>query len=128
MARKDALRTPVALVQSLAASFVTAPTYVKYLDNCSYQINVTTSDSVGTFTLQASNDIGYSGDSAAAPLAGTWVDLTLGGGTPSVSAANDVIMIDMNQLPFQAIRLKYTAGTPGTGTCDIWIAGKQIGG
>ena len=41
MGRKDTLAAPIAIGQSLAASFVTPATIVQYGDNYSYQINVT---------------------------------------------------------------------------------------
>ena len=127
MARKNVLRHEVAVAQSLAASFETAPTVVTYLDNCSYQINVTTSNSIGTFSVQGSNDYNVSLPSNTVTDNGTWADLDLGG-TPIVNAANDVILINLNQLPFTAIRVAYTSGTAGTGVCDIILIAKQLGG
>ncbi len=125
---KDVLRSRLLSAQSLSADFTITPTMIKYLDNIAYQINVTTSNSIGTFVVQGSLD--YNTDSTGTN-AGNWIDLPLGGpntGVPTVNAANDLIMIDMNQLPFNAIRLKYVKGTAGTGTCDIWLVGKQVGG
>lgn len=129
MSQKNSLRYQLVSGQSLAASFNTSPTMVKVLDNCSYQINITTSDSIGTFKVQASDDYQASGPNDNVVVnAGNWVDLTLAGGSPTVSAANDHIIINLNQLPFNAIRLDYTAGTAGTGTCDIWVVCKRLGG
>ena len=128
MARKNVAHPfEVAKAQSLAASFNSAPTMITYLDNVCYQINITTSDSIGTFSVQASID--YEQDiNGNVVNPGHWITLTLGGGTPFANAANDQIIIDLNQLPFNAVRLAYAAGTPGTGHCDIWILSKQIGG
>lgn len=98
--------------QSLAADFVTAATIVDFTDNIGYQINVTTSDSTGAFTLQGSLD----GISYATMLA-----------CGTVAAANDTIIINANQVPFKYIRLSYTAATPGTGTCTIFMAAKSVG-
>lgn len=127
MARKNVLNYEVAIGQSLASSFQTPATVIKYLDNCSYQIVVTTSDSTGTFAVQGSNDyeVAEPGNIISDP--GHWVDLPLSG-TPFVSAASDDILIDLNQLPFSAIRVSYTSATPGTGTCDITLNSKQVGG
>lgn len=128
MARKNILVYEVAAAHSLSASFQTAATVINYLDNCSYQINITTSDSIGTFSVQGSNDYQVSDPMGVIVNSGHWIDLTLGGGTPFANAANDNIIIDLNQLPFSAIRLTYTATTPGTGTCDIFLTCKQVGG
>lgn len=128
MARKNTLRYRVATAQSLTTSFTTSATLIKYLDNCSYQINITTSNSIGTFTVQGSNDYNVDEPDNVISNAGNWIDLTLGGGTPFANAANDNIIIDLNQLPFNAIRIHYTAATPGTGTCEIWMNCKQVGG
>jgi len=127
MARKNSLDVEIASNQSLSASFNSSPTIVQNVDNISYQINVTTSNSTGTFALQGSNDYSSVNVSGTAN-AGTWVNLPLGGGTPTVNATNDQIVIDINQFPMYAIRLAYTAGTAGTGTCNIFINARQIGG
>lgn len=110
--------------QSMAASFNSLPTMIKYLDNISYQINITTSNSTGTFSIQGSNDF-QAADGLSTAATGNWVTLTLSG-TPTAAAANDNIMITMNQLPFRAIRLVYTSTIAGTGTCDCYIAAKQL--
>lgn len=129
MARKNILRQSIVSAQSLAASFQTVPTVVSYLDNCSYQINITTSNSTGTFTVQGSSD--YAPRTPEAPgNTGNWVDLPLGGPTanPVAAAANDSILINLNQIPFNALRVSYTPTIAGTGTCEIWTLDKQIGG
>lgn len=132
MARKNVLvynLTPTPL--SLSTSFVTAPTVVRYLDNCSYQINVVTTNSTGTFQVQVSNDYYVNeGNDDVVMNPGTWVPLTLSGGTngmPFVAAANDQIVISLNQLPYYAIRLAYTSTIAGTGTASIYITDKQVG-
>lgn len=127
MARKLILQEQIATSQSLAANFNSVPTIVSYMDNCSYQINVTTSNSTGSFSVQVSDDYQPQTPDLAA-VTGNWADLSLGGGTPSVAAANDVIIINLNQLPFKAIRLAYTSTIAGTGICNIFLFNKQIGG
>jgi hypothetical protein len=126
MARKNVLTYELVGGQSLSSSFTTSPTQIVYLDNCSYQINITTTDSIGTFAVQGSND--YQSIENVITNPGNWIALTLGGGTPFVNASNDNIIIDLNQLPFSAIRLAYTSGTAGTGTCNIYLTCKQVGG
>lgn len=129
MARKNAVLHRLETAKSMAASFTTAPTIVRYLDNCSYQINITTSNSVGTFSVEGSLD--YEVNEANGDVvvhAGNWIALNLSGGTPSAAAANDSILIDLNQLPYNAIRLKYTSSVAGTGVCEILIMCRQLGG
>lgn len=113
--------------QSLSSSFTTAPTITTTTDNVSYQINVNTTDSIGTFTVQASDDY-LAAPGGSVLNAGEWVNLTLGGGVPFANAANDVISISLNQVPFVALRLVYTSTTAGTGTCSITVVSKQLGG
>lgn len=127
MARKLVLAPQkIASAQSLSASFQSQPTMVSFQDNCVYQINVLTSDSQGTFTIQGSVD--YQPRTAeVSGNPGNWVDLSLGGDVLSVAAANDSMLIDLNQLPFNAIRVSYTASTPGTGIADIWVMCKTVG-
>lgn len=128
MARKNVLDHVLIEAQSLAASFNSSPTIVQYMDNISYQINVSTSNSQGTFAVQGSLDYIPSDPTEQRPAAaGNWVDLDIGG-VPVVNAANDTILIDLNQLPFKAIRLAYTSTVAGTGLCNIYINARQLGG
>lgn len=127
MSRKNTLEYPIVTAGSLATSFVTPPTTALTLDNCSYQINVNTTNSIGTFTVETSNDYNQAGATNGVAATGTWATLPIGG-TPVASAANDTIFIDINQIPFKAIRIRYASSTPGTGTCDIKLVCRQIGG
>lgn len=129
MSRKNSLVTTLAVSQSLATSFNSAPTVVRFLDNCSYQINVFTTNSIGTFQVQVSNDYYVSeANDSVVTNSGSWAALTLAGGVPTINAANDTIVINLNQLPFYAVRLSYISTTPGTGTCAMYISDKAIGG
>jgi len=115
----------IATSQSLAANFTSVPTVIDFQDNVAYQINVTTSNSVGTFAVQASLD--YQPANGFVPaVAGTWIPLTLGGGVPTIAAADNQIMIYLNQLPYRALRLSYTSSVAGTGTADIYIMSKMV--
>ena len=128
MARKNVL-TPVRIAssQSLAASFNSSPTMVAFTDNIAYQINVQTTNSTGSFSVQGSVDYQVDAPTGKVTNTGNWVDLTLSG-SPAAAASNDQILININQFPFNAIRIAYTAVTPGTGTCDIYIMTKELGG
>lgn len=126
MSRKITLAPVViAASQSLTASFNSPATVLEYQDNVLYEIDVTTSNSVGTFKVQVSQDY-VPPNSLTSANSGTWVDLVLDG-TPSVNAANDNILISLNQVPFHAMRLAYTSTTPGTGTCKITITARPVG-
>lgn len=128
MARKDVFLAQIATNQSLASSFNSTPTIIRYLDNIAYQINVTTSNSTGSFAVQASLDYAVNEISGVVTNAGNWINLTLAGGSPVVAAASTQIMINLNQLPFNAVRLAYTSTIAGTGTCNIFIMSRQVGG
>lgn len=127
MARKNSLIYPLAVAQSLATDFTTPPTVVTHLDNVSYQIVATTTDSSGTFSVQVSNDYAINETTNAVKNPGTWTALTLSG-TPALTGASDSIVINLNQLPFLAARLAYTSSVAGTGVATITLVAKQIGG
>lgn len=129
MARKNVALKQIESAKSLAADFTTEATVIQWLDNVAYQINVTTTNSVGSFIVQASLDYIPSDNPMIDGMAnsGNWVDLNLTA-TPVVNAANDSILIDLNQLPYKAIRLKYVKDTAGTGHCDIFVNARQMGG
>lgn len=126
MGRKDTLFKQLAINQSLAANFISPITVVRNTDNVCYQVVITTSNSTGTFTIQASLDYAQANGTVTNP--GNWSTLPLGNGNPSANAINDQIIIDLIEIPFNAIRLVYTSVVSGTGTCNIWIATKQQGG
>jgi hypothetical protein len=111
----------------MAATITSQPTVITFMDNCAYQIDIATTNSTGTFSVQASVDY-VPADGIQTAVAGHWVDLPLGGGTPSAAAANDDILIYLNQLPFTAIRLVYTSTVAGTGIMNAFVMLKQIGG
>lgn len=128
MSRKLVLApTLVETSKSLSTSFNSTPTMITNTDNVAYQINVTTSNSTGTFSIQGSVD--YQPATANLPgVTGNWADLGLGGGTPTVAAANDTLIFNLSLLPFNALRVAYTSTIAGTGTCNIYIMTKQTGG
>lgn len=130
MARKNSLVYTLP-TEALAGSFTSPVTGIEYLDNCSYQIDCATSDAVGSFAIQASNDYDPGGPISGEGNPGTWVTLDLGSSTgtfvPFVNAADTNILINLNQVPFAATRLVYTSTTPGTGTVVITISNKSIG-
>lgn len=113
---------------SLSTDFSTPATVIRFLDNCSYQINVTTTDSSGTFAVEVSNDYYVNeGNDSVVMNPGKWIPLTLAGGTPTVSAGDTLITVNLNQLPFYAVRLSYNSTTAGTGICRVFITDKVLG-
>ena len=121
------LPVPITTARSLATAFTTTPTVLSYQDNVAYQINVTTSDSSGTFAVEASMDYepGTSNNTSPA-VAGSWAVLPLSG-TPTVAGSSDTIAISLNQVPYKALRISYTPTVAGTGVVDILIMAKTVG-
>lgn len=128
MSRKNTLKYDLypTTPQSMSANFTSPVTFIRNTDNVSYQIDITTTDSTGTFTVQVSDNYALGPDNTVTN-AGTWVTLTLSG-SPTASAANDTIGISLNQLPYNAIRFVYTSSVAGTGTLTASITSKQLGG
>lgn len=127
MSRKNVVPYHLLRSQSLASSFTSPVTTVNYMDNISYEIDIITTDSVGSFAVEVSNSYQVDNTTGTVINAGTWAQLNLGG-TPVVNATNDSIIINLNQIPYNAVRLSYTANTPGTGTCEAYLLARQIGG
>lgn len=131
MSVKNTFTSQILTSKSLTTSFSSSPTRIIYTDNISYQINVFTTNSTGTFTIEASDDYQFDPVANKALNTGNWNALPLGsssGPNPVVNAANTVISVSLNQVPFEYIRITYTANTPGTGTCDAFITCKRLGG
>jgi hypothetical protein len=126
MGRKPAVNYQLLTNQSLAANFISPVTSITTEDNVSYQIDVVTTDSTGTFTVQASNNYEVVGPGPVVVNAGTWFDLPLTG-TPAVAAANDTIAIEIREPSFNAYRLKYTSTVAGTGVCSVRVNAKTLG-
>ena len=127
MSTKRAL-LPATIVsgQSLSTAFTSPATMITYTDNIAYQILVTTTNSTGTFAVQVSMDYAPPPQGSNIPAnPGNWANLTLTG-SPVVAGASDDIVLDLNQLPFNAVRIAYTPSTAGTGTCKIMIQQKGL--
>lgn len=112
--------------KSLATAWTSPVTVIRNLDDVSYQINVTTSNSTGTFAVEVSNDYKESSPTDSLVASGTWSALNLSG-TPTVAAANDVINITLTSPPFNAVRVSYTPTVPGTGTAQVTILARRAG-
>lgn len=119
------LPVKIATAQSMSSSFISTPTIFPYTDNISYQINIITSNSSGTFHIQGSLDYRPNNALSAPGVAGNWANLTLSG-TPAAAGANDTILININECPYNALRVIYTSTVAGTGTCDIFVMAKGL--
>ena len=126
MSAKNTVFQKVSSAQSLSAAFTSPATVIKYLDNCSYQINITTTNSTGVFTVQGSVDYQVNEPSNLVTNPGTWTNLPLSNSIVA-AGANDTILVSLNQLPFNAIRVSYTPTVAGTGVADIFIEAKRLG-
>ena len=95
---------------SLGASIASASRNVTYLDRASIEISATTSDAVGTFSVEGS----ASGS--------VWVPLSMA--TMALAGASKNILIDIHFTGLQLIRLVYTR-TSGTGTVTVYMTAKE---
>lgn len=123
MPRKNVL-FPYTQSASMGASVTTTPTHIAFLDSIAVQIDVTTTDAVGTFALQGSCDY-VKGDAENAAVTGNWINITLSPVIPDAASADAHTLINMQQVAFPWIRLVYTR-TSGTGTLAVTITGKEI--
>lgn len=125
MARKNlATPTRVLIAQSLAADFVGPAMDVSYFDNAFITADCTgVTDNIGTFSVEVRNVPAQGKGSPS-----NWGALTLDT-TPTLTNADQVIQINLNQVPFSEFRLVFTAagGTPD-GVCDVWYTARQLGG
>ena len=113
MSRKNVLEPIIiAAAQSLSSSFTTPVSTVQFQDNLSYQLNITTTDSTGSFSLQGSDDNINFADTGNVILA---------------QAANDTGVFAINQWPFKFVRLSYTSTVAGTGTVQIILHARTVG-
>jgi len=99
--------------KSMGATFQTASTNILHMDRVGYQISFTTSDAIGTFSVEVSND-----DTV-------WVALTLSAAVTAASSDDDAF-IDV-ETAAKFVRLVYTRSS-GTGTLQAHITGKSISG
>jgi hypothetical protein len=115
MSRKNYAQHQLCSAKSLAASFSTASTILKGLDNVGYTIatdNVVTNS--GKFQVMA-----RIGD-------GDWQELTFSS-SMTLANADDSWILNLNQVPFTEIRIDYAPGAPGDdGDVDIWLSAKEI--
>jgi hypothetical protein len=121
--RKNELSSyPIFSAQSAATNFdnFSKPTNVTWLDNAGITVQWTGSP-VGTLEVYVSND--NAGPFPNYPVA-NWQKLDFG--APIViDGTNTNLLINMNQLPFNWLAMKYVS-TSGTGTLSAQLTSKEV--
>lgn len=123
MARKDVLQAFKLLTdQALDADFASEVVNIRTIDNVAVVMQCDdVTDNVGTFQIEwrAFKEPNHYSE---------WIELDLSG-EPTLADADDLIMINLNQLPPGQIRVTFTSlgGTPD-GTCTVWVTGCSVGG
>ena len=106
----------------MSADITSTPTIITNLSMVSYQVTWSGSTPVGNVIVEASND--YTVDASGKVLnTGTWNEVT--GATAAISGNTGKGMINLNQMPAFAIRLKYVF-TSGTGTLNATVVAKVM--
>ena len=105
----------IASAQSMGATFTTRGISVSDYHHCGIKIITDTSDGVGVWTVEASDN---SPDGLEAS-SGDWVDITSGlTSIPDSASADQSIDISLPMCTSNYIRIKYTR-TSGTGSATI---------
>jgi hypothetical protein len=94
----------------LSADYTSPQTNILYLDNVAVQL-IWTGTPTGSFYVQVSLD------------GSTWNNLILNP-TPAAAGSADSVGLDINQLSFAYMRIKYVSGS-GTGTLQGYISAKM---
>ncbi len=121
---------PLLTAQALGASFNSPPTKILYIDNVGYEIDVSSASSLnGVFTIQVSAS--YDEDDQGNVIkAGIWTTVQYPNTDTNVSAtvtSNGSVYFDLNQLSAPWARLVWTS-SDGTGTANVFVCGKTMGG
>lgn len=117
MGRKNVI-LPHKLVdqEGLDTNFTSPIVNIQYQDNVGVQIVTNgVTDNTGQFSIQATIN------------SEDWETLTLSPVIDPLANANTKILVNLNQLPFVAIRVVFEAagGTPD-GTCDVYVSSKEV--
>lgn len=102
------------------ATVTSAYTDVRYLDNIGIQIQWTSANAVGVFTIECSDNY-----NPITNTTGTWVALTFSPALTAPASNNGEFLVNVNQCPHAWIRIVYTR-TSGTGTLNAWVHAKEI--
>lgn len=118
--RKNAIQAyPIINAVSMAATITSSPDNVEFLDNIGLQITWTSSNAVGTITIEGSNNYNQNLGS------GTWFALTFAPVLAQPASNNGDYGVSINQFPWAWIRVVYTRSS-GTGTLTAVLSAKAI--
>lgn len=98
----------------MSADVTSSAVNVTYTDNIGIQLSWTGSSPVGNFYVQGTID------------GSTWTALDFGTIPTAGGAAGDHLL-NMNNLPYEQIRVFYDR-TSGSGTLQAWVMAKTVGG
>lgn len=113
MSRKSILSLVLFSAGDMSGNLTSSSISTKFLDNIGLLVEWTGSAPVGALTVEVQN--GQSG----------WSALDFGS-VITVSGASGNLNININETPFEALRVKYTR-TSGTGALTVTLAAKTIG-
>lgn len=92
-------------------------TVVGQMDKLTYQCKFSAANS-GTFVVEAKSE-----KSNGTP--GVWYELDFG--APMTIAAETDVVMNLNELPFSHVRIKWTPDALQTGTLTVIVAAKAVG-
>lgn len=98
----------------MAASVASDPIRTSLEDNVSIEVSWTTSDVVGTLTLEGS----VSGS--------VWTTLDTSPESMTVTSSDDNGLFDITQIGFPYLRLKFTRVSGSSGTLNAYVSAKQV--
>jgi hypothetical protein len=120
MPRKNAIQAwPIINAVSMGATITASPTNVEFLDNIGLHVVWSSSNAVGTITVEGSNT--YNPNTGA----GTWFALTFSPVLTQPASNNGDYGISINQFPWSWLRVVYTR-VSGTGTLTVTLSAKEI--
>lgn len=111
--------------QPMSGNLTSSVTSINYLDNVSVECNFTDNsvNAQGTFFVEGS--LSYHQDTNEnVTNQGSWTPIVLSP-VPVANGAPGTVLIDMNQLSFPWIRVRYVA-VSGGGPLDVYVSAKQI--
>lgn len=123
--KKNAL-TPYKIFDGIvmSANRESIPTNINWLDNVGIVLSFTGTPQ-GHFEVQVSNDYQPAQMPNSVPVnAGTWITVPLDN-IPVAGGVDDTVAIDLNQLPFQWVKVVYVRSS-GTGTLNGQIVSKSV--
>ncbi len=108
---------------SMSTDITSVAVEIKNQDNIGVQLNWTTADAIGAFSIQISSDhVQDLEGNIQTP--GNWISLPL---SPGISSAgnSDTAYVDLNQMSAQYMRVLYTR-TSGSGTVTAIVVAKGV--